>query len=228
MTSRLAMMLLALSWTAALAPTPVAGALPPWHGGVSVWKPDVFTTQKTWQWCTAANVQIMRNMTFRQTDHSRSNQQRYYDFMRANNRYRLPATDGVDPQGWAAGLRNWVDARYQHVSHTSFDGALRSAVLSLRKTSRPVGLLVARGGHAWILSGFTATADPAATSNYTITSVSVTGPLWGLQSRSWGYDMRPNTRLTPAQMRTFWTAWHYAPIRMIWEGRIVQIQAVPG
>jgi len=40
--------------------------------------------------------------------------------------------------------------------------------------------------------------------------------------------MRPNTRLTPAQMRTFWTAWHYAPIRMIWEGRIVQIQAVPG
>jgi len=225
---RLLILLLALAGSIAVAPAPVAAALPPWHGGVSTWRPDVFTTQGTWLWCTAADVQIIRNMTYRLADHSRSNQQRYYDYMRTQNRYRLPASDGVDPQGWAAGPRNWVDKRYQPVSHTSFDSALRSAVRSLRRTSRPVGLLVARGGHAWVLNGFTATADPAVTDSFIVTSVNVTGPLWGLQSRTWGYDMRPNTRLPPAQLRTFWTPWHYAPIRMTWEGRIVQVQAVPG
>jgi hypothetical protein len=90
-----------------------------------------------------------------------------------------------------------------------------------------VGLLVARGGHAWVLHGFTATADPAVTSNFTVTSVRVTGPLWGLQSRSFGYDMRPNTRLTRSQLRRFWTPWHYSGIRMIWEGRYVAIQVPP-
>ena len=78
----------------------------------------------------------------------------------------------------------------------------------------------------WVLTGFTATADPARTTNFTVTSVRVVGPLWGLQSRTYGYDMRPDTKLTPSQLRTFFTPWHYARVRMAWEGRWVSIQAV--
>jgi hypothetical protein len=121
--------------------------------------------------------------------------------MRAHDRYWMPVSDGTEPSGWAAGLRRYVDSRYRMVASTGFDAALRSAVTNLRKTNLPVGLLVARGDHAWVLTGFTATADPARTSHFTVTSVRVTGPLWGLQSRSYGYDMRPDTRLTPAQLR---------------------------
>ena len=69
-----------------------------------------------------------------------------------------------------------------------------------------------------ILTGFTATADPLVTDDFRVTSVRVTGPLWGLQSREQGYDMRPNTKLTPAQLEDDFTPWHYAPIRMAWEG----------
>ena len=54
----------------------------------------------------------------------------------------------------------------------------------------------------------------------------MTGPLWGLQSRKQGYDMRPNTKLTPAQLNDYFTPWHYAPIRMAWEGQWVSIQPV--
>jgi hypothetical protein len=104
---------------------------------------------------------------------------------------------------------------------------LKDAVRSIRLTGRPVGLLVARGGHAWVLHGFTATADPAKTSSYTVTSVRVTGPLWGLQSRSYGYDMAPNRSLTVSQLRTFWTPWHYAGIRMKWEGLYTSIRVAP-
>ena len=52
----------------------------------------------------------------------------------------------------------------------------------------------------------------------------MTGPLWGRQNRSFGYDMRPNTRLTTGQLKRFFTPWHYARIRMAWEGRWVSIQ----
>ena len=206
---------------------PHADALPAWAGGMDLYRSSAFSTQQTWLWCTAADVQIMRNLVDHEADHSRASQARYFTYMRAHDHYAMPVSDGTEPSGWAAGLRRYVDGRYQVVQSTSFDAALRSAVTSLRKTSRPVGLLVAHGDHAWVLTGFTATADPARTSHFTITSVRVSGPLWGLQSRSYGYDMRPDTRLTPAQLRGFFTPWHYARIRMAWEGRWVSIQAIP-
>jgi hypothetical protein len=212
----------------AVVPAPAAAATR-WTGGVDLYRSGVFTTQKTWLWCTAADVQIIRNIVRRETDHSRAGQQRYFDYMRAHNRYRIPVKDGVDPAGWTAGLRHYVDGRYGLVSSGSFDAALRSAVTTLRRTNLPVGLTVSHGNHAWVLTGFTASADPAITTRFTVTSVRVVGPLWGVQSRRYGYDMRPDTRLTPAQLRGFFTPWHYAGVRMAWEGRWVSIQPIaPG
>ena len=78
-----------------------------------------------------------------------------------------------------------------------------------------------------MLHGFTATADPAKTSSCTITSVRVSGPLWGLQNSSFGYDMRPNTKLTVTQLKRFFTKWWYAPKRMIWDNQYVSIQPIP-
>ena len=210
-----------------MSPRPAAAAsLPRWTGGIDLYRSGVFTTQQTWLWCTAADVQIMRNIVRHQADHSRSGQQRYFDYMRAHDRYAIPVSDGVDPAGWTAGLRHYVDGRYRLVASTSFDSALRSAVTNLRRTNLPVAITVSHGNHAWILTGFTATADPAVTTHFTVTSVRVTGPLWGLQSRTYGYDMRPDTRLTVAQLKTFFTPWHYARVKMAWEGRWVSVQPI--
>lgn len=210
----------------AMSPGTVAAALPHWTGGIDLYRSGAFTTQQTWLWCTAADVQIARNVGDRTADHSRANQQRFFDYMRARNRYAIPVADGVDPAGWTAGLRHFVDARYRLLASRSFDAALRSAVTSLRRTNLPVAITVAHGNHAWLLTGFTATADPATTSRYTVTSVRVVGPLWGLQSRSYGYDMRPDTKLTPSHLRTFFTPWHYAGVRMAWEGAWVSVQPI--
>lgn len=204
-----------------------ASALSRWSGGLDLYRAGVFTTQKSWLWCTAADVQIMRNIVDRQADHSRAGQARYFDYMRAHNRYRIPVRDGVDPAGWTAGLRTFVDSRYRLVASVSFDSALRAAVTNLRKTNLPVGITVSHGNHAWVLTGFTATADPAVTSRFSVTSVRVVGPLYGLQSRSYGYDMPPDRKLTPAQLRGFFTPWHYAGVHMAWEGRWVSIQPIP-
>jgi hypothetical protein len=208
------------------APGDVAAAdskLPAWNGGVNLYRAGTFTTQKSWLWCTAADVQIMRNIVDHQSDHSTSGQKRYFGWMRERNRYDLPVSAGVDPQGWTAGLRHFVDDRYRLVASKSFDDALRSAVTNLRRTNLPVAVAVSHGNHGWVLTGFTATADPLRTSSFKVTSVRVVGPLFGLQSKN-GYDMRPNTRLTTAQFRRFFTPWKYAPKRMIWDGRYVSIQ----
>jgi hypothetical protein len=150
------------------APPAPADALSTWTGGVDLYRSGVFTTQQSWLWCTAANVQIMRNIVHRQQDHSSASQSHYFYWMRYHNRYHIPVSDGVDPQGWRDGLRQWVDARYAIVASYGFTAILKAAVKSIRLTGRPVGILVARGGHAWILHGFTATADPARTDAYTV------------------------------------------------------------
>jgi len=226
--SRLAIVLLAalvaiVGIGPALQPT-TAVAISRWTGGMDLYRSGVFTTQKTWLWCTAADVQIIRNIVDHEADHSRSSQQRYFDAMRAHNRYNIPVSDGVDPVGWTYGLRHFVDSRYRLVTSTSFNAALRSAVTNLRKTNLPVGITVAHGNHAWVLTGFTATADPASTTQFAVTSVRVVGPLWGLQSRTYGLDMRPDTKLTPRQLAGFFTPWHYTSVPMAWEGDWVSIQ----
>lgn len=214
---------LTLGWVALPSATGAASA---WDGGMNLYRSGVFTTQKSWLWCTAAGVQIIRNIVDRQRDHSTANQRRYFRWMRRHNRYDLPLSAGVDPQGWAAGLRHYVDKRYKLVASRSFDRALRLAVIRMRKTNLPVALTVSRGNHGWVLHGFRATADPLTTDDFKVTSVRVSGPLYGLQRRTFGYDMKPNKKLTTAQLKRFFTPWRYAPKRMIWDGRYVSIQPV--
>ena len=210
-----------------VAPVDAASArLAPWTGGIDLYRSGAYTTQKTWLWCTAADVQIIRNISAGQADHTKAGQQRYFDYMRAHNRYPIPVSDGIDPAGWTAGLRHFVDGRYALYESRSFDAALRSVVTNLRETGLPVAITVSHGNHAWIITGFTASADPAVTSDFAVTSVRVVGPLWGLQNRSFGYDMKPDTKLTVAQLEGFFTPWHYAPIKMAWEKRWVSIQPV--
>ena len=199
--------------------------LPAWDGSIDLYRDGVFTTQKSWLWCTAAGVQIVNNIVDREEDHSASGQRRYFEWMRTKNHYHLPLSAGVDPQGWTAGLRHFIDDRYRLVASRSFRSGLRSAVANLRRTGLPVALTVSKGNHGWILTGFAATADPLLTDDFEVISVRVVGPLFGLQSKG-GYDMRPDTKLSTAQLRDFFTPWRYAPMAMKWDGRFVSIQPV--
>src|SRR5690349_24582582 len=84
-----------------------------WSGGLDLYRTGTFTTQRSWLWCTAADVQIARNIVRHERDHSTTNQRRYFEWMRRHNRYALPLSAGVDATGWAAGMRHFVDGRYR-------------------------------------------------------------------------------------------------------------------
>ena len=213
--------------TFTLAPVAVAGTSP--QGGsetFDVYRPGVYTEQATWTWCTAASVQIMRNILFAGADHSSSHQQQFFDYMRASNKYQLADHRGVDPQGFLAGLRHFVSPGYALVASPTFDAAVRSAVTQLRLTGKPVALIVAAGRHAWVLTGFTATADPARTTNFQVVSVRIVGPLYGRQSIN-GYDSPPDTSISYAALRRFLLPYHFPFAVTPWTGRYLTFQAIP-
>jgi hypothetical protein len=194
---------------------------------VDLYRPGVYSMQATWTWCTAAGVQIMRNIALGQADHSSVNQGRYFDYMRARDRYRTPPKEGVDPQGFRAGLREFVDPRYAIVANTTYDTAVQSAVTRLRLSGLPVALIVDAGRHAWILTGFTASADPAVTSSFRVTSVRVVGPLYGRQSVN-GYDPPPNTSLSYDAFRRYLLPYHFPYGATPWDRRYVTFQVIVG
>ena len=54
--------------------------------------------------------------------------------------------------------------------------------------------------HAWVMSGFKATADPALTDDFTVTHVWVEDPWAGRVSRTWGPGLDPHTLLTAQEL----------------------------
>ena len=59
----LALVAVLLAGAGSLATPPsAAAALPAWTGGMNLYRSGTFTTQQTWRWCTAADVQLIRNI----------------------------------------------------------------------------------------------------------------------------------------------------------------------
>ena len=193
-----------------------------WTGTLQLYQKGVYSPQRTDRWCTPASTQMIRNMITGERDHSSRNQRMYYAFGRANNGFRTPGKDGVDPAGWQAVLQRWGDPGYHIVAASNYTSAVSAAAQAMRLTGRPVAVLVGHGSHAWVMSGFTATADPALTDSFTITSVNVEGPLHGRPVVR-GFDPVPNVRLSATRFRRFLTPYRdkYEPLG--WRNRYVVI-----
>jgi len=197
----------------------------PWTGRLSVYRAGSFVTQYTGYWCVGAAIQVMRNMTLRLQERARYRQNQYFSYARASTDYRLSGP-GANVDGWAAALNRYgVGTTYRVIASGSFRGAIKRAALRMRLTHRPVGLAVAHGGHAWVMTAFTATADPAVTDNFTVTKVAVVGPLWPRRGSSYryGYDMAPNTWLSLSRLDNYLNR-YYDSVPNPWQGKFVTIQ----
>jgi hypothetical protein len=73
---------------------------------------------------------------------------------------------GSDPLGWSRAMTNFSTRAgvgsftYRWESYSSEYVALKHAARVIAETKKPVGLLVASGTHAMVMTGFEATADP--------------------------------------------------------------------
>jgi hypothetical protein len=119
-------------------------------------------------------------------------------------------------------LNRYGGSTYSVQRFTDGDSALKAAATRMRLTNKPVGMLVWAGRHAWVMTGFSATADPATTSDFTITAVYVSGPLYPRAMNSSGYDLPPDTQLTPAQLARYFVK-YYDTFVKTWNGGYVLI-----
>ena len=73
------------------------------------------------------------------------------------------------------------------------------AARAIRETRKPVGLLMWRGRHAWVMSGFQATGDPLL-AGFRVTAAIVEDPLYPRDSPTWGSSPTPGQALTVSQL----------------------------
>jgi hypothetical protein len=182
--------------TAAPAPTPrpeVAEAdREPF--AMNLFRKGDFVAQYTFEWCVGASLQMALNMATDDTRTSRTDQQRLWEMARDTS---FSPFGGANPRGWTATLNELGIGPYRLVSIPTFEGALDVAAEAIRATKRPVGLVMWRGRHAWVMSGFESNADPRTFDDFDVTGIRVLDPLYPHGSSVWGRSPRPNSLVSP-------------------------------
>lgn len=182
-------------------PRDTFGSPAPGDFSMNLYEKGDFASQKTRYWCIGASMQMMLNIIGVTDDESRASQERYMRVARSMGASQRQVDHGqssgglrgAGSSGWARGLVELGAGGYEERAVDGYDAAVREAVHALRTTNRPVGLIVWRGAHAWVMTGFTATADPLTDPDYRVTGVYVLDPWYPRVSSIWGPGQRPNS-----------------------------------
>jgi hypothetical protein len=152
-----------------------------------------FAAQYTFEWCVGASVMMARSIITGGGSESRRTQRRYWEM--ARERTIGSPYGGANPVGWAATLTDLDLGAYRLVSLPTFDEAVTRAAKAIVQTGRPVGLVMWAGRHAWVMTGFEATANPRRRDDARVTRIRVMDPLHPHGSR-WGPSPEPNALIT--------------------------------
>jgi hypothetical protein len=171
---------------------------------MNLYRKGDFVSQATKDQCVSAAMQIMLNIVGPKDDQSARTQARLDKLAQQLSDAR---NGGTEPRGWAAGLEQLGAGGYRVEVTPSRGTAIVRAVTALRATGRPVGLLVWRGAHSWVVHGYEATADPVAGVPFDVTHIYVSDPWYPRVSSIWGPSRGPNARITPKQLEEDYLPW---------------------
>lgn len=129
-----------------------------------------FVSESKDTWCVPASMQTAMNMMNTTPDTTRETQARLYDLAVSLGG---GSYGGADPVGWAEGLTSLGYGNFQVGAQPNMADVIHLIARQIRVTQRPAALVVWGGWHMWVVSGFTATFDPAVTDNYTVISVNI-------------------------------------------------------
>lgn len=174
-----------------------ASATPQRPFAMNLYRKGDFVAQYTFEWCVGASLQMALNLTTDEAHTSRADQERLWQM--ARDRSSSPF-GGANPTGWTATLNELGIGPFRLVSIPTMDEALAVAAEAIRATRRPVGLVMWHGRHAWVMTGFAATADPRRSDDFDVTGVNVLDPLYPHGSETWGPSPKPNTLVSPATL----------------------------
>ena len=155
-------------------------------------------------WCLPAAVQTSMNIMDEGADTTRATQSRLFDLTRSLD----PAPDGAaEPEAWAQGLTKLGYGNFEVSIQPSIKEAIHLAAKQIRLTNRPAGLMVWRGAHSWVMSGFTASADPGATDDFNVTAVRIEDVWYPRFSTIWGYSQPPDAQVRVGDLSDDFLPW---------------------
>src|SRR6185503_18109988 len=139
-----------------VAATPTTASVKPYRLDLGARSDSV--AQTNFVQCVGASMQMMLNMICNQNDRTAATQLELQQLarQRSGNRPDGLERQGASVRGWAAGLNILGAGPYRLVGTDTIDEALLTAARAMRQTGKPVGLLMWRGRHAWVMSGFRA------------------------------------------------------------------------
>lgn len=179
------------------APSPSAGAVGAQPAAVDLFRPGDFVSEARGDWCVPAAIEMMAVMgglpSRRLPGQSALNLR-----ARALSSSRL-AGAGSEPRGWAGVLNQLGVGPYRVVALGTFREAVAVAARAVLGTGRPVGLLVWRGAHAWVMSGFTAAAGPAR-GDMRVTGVRISDPWYPRPAPAFRRPHRPDALVGLAEL----------------------------
>ncbi len=197
---------------------------------IDLYRRGDFVSQARSDWCVPASIQMMARLIDRTAAGTLPSQRTLDRRARALSSPRLVGR-GSEPQGWAGVLNRLGYGPYRVVAIETRTAAIKAAARALRLTGRPVGLLMWHGAHAWVMSGFAATADPARTNAFRVIRVRISDPWYPRATSAFGATRGPDSSLGLAQLAAGFLRWRrplarYAEL----DGRFVLVLpvAAPG
>jgi hypothetical protein len=194
----LAVVLVAAGGPAATPDAVDAAARQPYRMNLA--SPRDYVQQTNFVQCVGTSVQMMLNIIRPGSDRSPKTQKRLQNLARA---WSGPTPSGFERRGasvrgWAASLVIHRAGAYKVVGADTLQQAMKIAATAIREYRRPVGLLVWRGRHAWVMSGFVATGDPLLADGWKVTKAYVLDPLYPYGDDVWGPSPKPGTAVSVA------------------------------
>ena len=211
-------------------PTPSAtpGLDPPPQAGpfqMDLYRKGDFATEKTPIWCAPAALQTMINIMSKGADTTRATQKRLHLLARKLG----PAPDkGSEPEGMAKALQSLAFGRFKVLAMPTRMTAFKAAATAIWFSRRPVALLVWRGAHNWVVSGFRSTADPALGDDFKVTALRIEDVWYPRISSIWGASRPPDTLVSVKVMPQDYLPWRRPTGRYPGkDGKFVLIVPVP-
>jgi hypothetical protein len=200
---------------------------------LDLYKTGDFVSQTTVYMCVGASMQMMLNMIQPTDDRTAARQVELWELARSFRRTNDPTQmnsgvvsqtrRGASSRGWALGLTQLGAGLYAVTAGSTLQEAANIAARQMARTGRPVGLLVWRGAHAWVVSGFEATGDPLTDPQAQVTHLYVLDPYYPRVSKTWGAGPAPHTKLTLEKLGEDWVQWRRSSNRPGLTGRWAMI-----
>ena len=170
-------------------------------------------------WCLPAAMQTSMNIMDVGADTTLATQRHLFNLARSID----PAPDGAaEPEAWAAGLGQLGYGKYEVSVQPTIRAAVQLAAKRIRATNRPAGFMVWRGAHSWVMSGFTATADPALTDQFLVTAVRIEDVWYPRLSSIWGESRPPDALVAVKDLAPDFLPWKRPQGQLPGQGRPVR------